>query len=167
MHPSWGLVDSHSLDFRVHASRPIQTNTNKYNLIQEMPIPADEFDALDDDSPSIDLSPETTQGTVLRYLLENADRAYRQRELVAALDVPAGSIGPTLTRLENHGLVDHRGRYWRVGDDEHAVASATALGSEIADAVDGSFSEEATSAWMETAEDTVDDPPDETNETHD
>lgn len=132
-----------------------------------MPIPADEFDALDVDSPSIDLSPETTQGTIFRYLLENPDRAFRQRDLVGALDVPKGSIGPTLTRLENHGLVDHRGRYWRIADGEHAVASATALGFETADATDGGFSEEDISAWMESADEPFDGSRDPSEETDD
>lgn len=122
-----------------------------------MPIPADEFDSLDDDRPEIDLSPDTTQGTIYRFLLGNADRAFRQREIIAALDVPAGSVGPTLSRLEDHDLVDHRGQYWRVDDAAHAVASGAVLGTESADEVDGGFSDDEVRAWMETAVDPVDD----------
>jgi len=80
-----------------------------------MPISKDKFQTIDEDGPSLpDLSPDTTQGAVYRFLVEHADQAFRQRELVDAIDVPAGSIGPTLNRLEQHGLVDHRDQFWAI-----------------------------------------------------
>jgi hypothetical protein len=65
------------------------------------------------DDPSIDLGPDTTQGAVYRFLLGNADRAFRQREIVEAVDVPEGSVGPTLHRLEERALLNSGliGRY--------------------------------------------------------
>lgn len=117
-----------------------------------MPISRDEFRAVDDSGTSLpDLSPDTTQGTVYRFLLENADRAFRQREIVDALDVPEGSVGPTLARLEEYGLVEHRDRFWAIADAEHAVASAGLHGAAAADQLDGGFSSEEIDAWMETA----------------
>ncbi|MFC7197192.1 MarR family transcriptional regulator [Halosimplex aquaticum] len=86
-------------------------------------------------------------------MLKNADRAFRQREIVGAVDVPKGSVGPTLARLEAHGVVDHRGEYWSVADADHAVASAGALGAASADDRDGGFSDEEVAAWSETAVD--------------
>lgn len=99
----------------------------------------------------LDLSPDTTQGTIYRFLLEHADAAFRQRELVDALDVPSGSVGPTLSRLEENGLVVHRGRYWAISDAEHAVASAGLVGAATADEIDGGFSDEEIDEWMESA----------------
>lgn len=116
-----------------------------------MPIPKDEFRTIDDDSEMVNLSRETTQGAIYHFLLEHADEAFRQREIVDAVDVPKGSIGPTLDRLEKRGLVEHRGRYWAVADAEHAAASAGLLGAATADEVDGGFSDEKVTAWMETA----------------
>lgn len=117
-----------------------------------MPIPQDEFRAIDTDGPiRPDLSPETTQGKLFRFLLANADKAFRQREIVDAVDVPKGSVGPTLKRLEERGLVEHRDRFWAVSDAEHAVASAGLLSAAAADELDGGFSDEEIEAWMETA----------------
>jgi hypothetical protein len=50
-----------------------------------MPISKDEFRSIDEDGPSPpDLAPDTTQGAVYRFLLEHADHAFRQREIVDA-----------------------------------------------------------------------------------
>lgn len=125
------------------------TNTNSYQL---MPISKDDFETIDEDeSPMLDLSPDTTQGTIYRFLLANADAAFRQREIVEAVDVPQGSIGPTLSRLEEHGLVVHRGRYWAISDTEHAVASAGLISATTANEIDEGFSDEDLETWMKAA----------------
>lgn len=125
-----------------------------------MPISDEEFQRIDSDGPRIDLSPDTTQGTIYRFLLQNATKAFRQREFVDALDVPHGSVGPTLARLEEHGLVEHRGRYWKIDDSAHAVATATHLGTATAEARDGGFSNDTVETWMETAVEPIDEPED-------
>lgn len=119
----------------------------------EMPIPKDEFRTIDDDATMVDLSRDTTQGAIYHFLLQHADEAFRQREIVEAVDVPQGSVGPTLARLERRGVVEHRGRYWAVADAEHATASAGLLGAASADDVDGGFTDADVAAWMETAVD--------------
>lgn len=119
-----------------------------------MPISKDEFQTIDENGTGTsvpDLSPETTQGKVYRFLLSNADKAFRQHEIVDAVDVPKGSVGPTLKRLEERGLVEHRDRFWAIADGEHAAASAGVLGAATADAADGGFSDEEIERWMETA----------------
>jgi hypothetical protein len=122
-----------------------------------MPISKDEFQTIDGEGPSLpDLAPGTTQGKVYRFLLEHADQAFRQREVVDALDVPEGSVGPTLKRLEEYGLVEHRDRFWAIAEAEHAVASAGYLGATTADDRDSGFSDDDVEAWMETAVDPID-----------
>ena len=122
-----------------------------------MPISRDEFRSIDEDGHSLpDLAPDTTQGAVYRFLLEHAHQAFRQREIVDAVDVPDGSVGPTLKRLEEHGLVEHRDRFWSIADAEHAVASAGMHGAATADERDGGFSDDDVEAWMETAVDPID-----------
>lgn len=122
-----------------------------------MPIPKERFQAIDEDGPSLpDLSRGTTQGKVYRFLLEHADQAFRQREIVAAVDVPDGSVGPTLKRLEQHGLVEHRDRFWAIADAEHAAASAAPHTAATADEIDGGFSDEEIDTWMETAVNPID-----------
>lgn len=123
-----------------------------------MPITRDEFDRIDDgDGPGLDLSRDTTQGRIYRFLLRNAEKAFRQKEIAEAVDVPKGSVGPTLKRLEERGLLDHRERYWTVADAEHATASAGSLGAASADEIDGGFSDEDVRRWMETAVDPIPD----------
>ncbi len=121
-----------------------------------MPITEDEFRTIDDDTPVVDLGADTTQGRIYRFLLENANKAFRQREIVDTVNVPQGSVGPTLKRLEEYGLVEHRGRYWKIADAEHATASAGLLGAASADEIDGGFSDEEVDEWMETAVDPID-----------
>ncbi len=121
-----------------------------------MPITEDEFRTIDDDTPVVDLGADTTQGRIYRFLLENANRAFRQREIVGSVNVPQGSVGPTLKRLEEYGLVEHRGRYWKIADAEHATASAGLLGAASADEIDGGFSDEEVDEWMETAVEPID-----------
>lgn len=121
-----------------------------------MPISEEEFRTIDDETLVIDLGSDTTQGEIYRFLLANADKAFRQREIVDGVGVPRGSVGPTLKRLEQRGLVEHRGRYWKIADAEHASASAGLLGALTADAIDGGFSDEMVDVWMETAVDPVD-----------
>lgn len=122
-----------------------------------MPISKDEFQTIDEDESSLlDLSPDTTQGKVYRFLLENADHAFRQREIDDAVDVPKGSVGPTLARLEKRGLVEHRDRFWAIADAEHAVVSAGLHGAATADEIDGGFADEDIDSWMETAVDPID-----------
>lgn len=118
-----------------------------------MPISKDEFQTINgnEDSSLPDLSPDTTQGKIYWFLLRNADTAYRQRELATAVAVPHGSVGPTLNRLEQRDLVEHRDRYWTIADAEHAVASAGMLATQTADDIDGGFSDDDLDEWMKTA----------------
>ena len=121
-----------------------------------MPISKDEFRSIDEDGPSLpDLAPDTTQGAIYRFLLEHADQAFRQRDIVDAINVPDGSVGPTLKRLEEHSLVEHRDRFWTIMDAEHAVASAGLHSAAAADKIDGDFSDDDIEAWMETAVDSI------------
>ena len=121
-----------------------------------MPISKEEFQTINEDqSPKLDLSSDTTQGKLYHFLLENANQAFRQREIINAVDVPKGSVGPTLKRLEQHGLLDHRDRFWAIADAEHAVASAGLHGAATADEIDGGFSDADIQAWMETAVDPI------------
>ena len=121
-----------------------------------MPISKDEFRSIDEDGPSLpDLAPDTTQGTVYRFLLDHAGQTFGQQEIVDALDMPERSVGPTLKRLDEYDLVGHRDRFWTIVDAEHAVASAGLHGAATANDIDGGFSDNDVEAWMETAVDPI------------
>ncbi|WP_114576021.1 helix-turn-helix domain-containing protein [Saliphagus sp. LR7] len=65
---------------------------------------------------------ETNAERVMEFLAANPDRAFTQSEIRDATGVKAGSISVVLSRLEERGLVRHRGNYWALGEDEEVAA---------------------------------------------
>lgn len=66
-------------------------------------------------------------------------------------DSPRGSIGTTLSRLERHGLVRHKGDYWAAArDDRLASYTAMILGVE---AVEERYADDGYAADSDWAED--------------
>lgn len=81
-----------------------------------MPIGIDRFE--DDDA----LDESTTSERIVRFLLENADRAYTRGEIATEIDSKPETVGTNLSRLKDHGLVRHREPYWALTDDrERAI----------------------------------------------
>jgi hypothetical protein len=120
-----------------------------------MPISRDEFQRIDDGSSGLDLSSETSLGSVYRFLLTHASHAFRQSEIVDAIERPQEEVESALTRLNQRGFVEHRGQFWAITDTEHAAASAGLHGIATAADRDDGFSEEEISTWMDTAADPV------------
>ena len=58
----------------------------------------------------------------MRFLAAHPDKAFTQSEIRDATGVKAGSISVVLSRLEERGLVRHKGTYWALGDDDEAAA---------------------------------------------
>ena len=54
---------------------------------------------------------------VLTFLREHADEAFSPAEIRVETAVPRGSVCVVLSRLEDRGLVRHRGHYWAVGTE--------------------------------------------------
>ncbi|QSG09773.1 helix-turn-helix domain-containing protein [Halapricum desulfuricans] len=94
-----------------------------------MPISADRFDEIDDDSTP---TPGTNAHEILSFLEANADQAFTRSEIAESTGVADGSVGPTLVRLREAGRVDHRGHYWRVSDHVRSVTAATGHADAVA-----------------------------------
>lgn len=94
-----------------------------------MPIDIDRFEQTPERELADDEGP-TNAERVLSFLAANRDKAFTPAEIREATDVPRGSIGVVLSRLEDRGLVRHRAKYWALGDEEavdrHLTASRTA-----------------------------------------
>lgn len=90
-----------------------------------MPISKDRFEELGGDSDEKSPTPGTNAMEILSFLRSHPDKAFRQSEIAAEIDVKRDSIGPTLVRLREQGRVDFRGKYWRVSDHNEAVSTAT------------------------------------------
>lgn len=95
-----------------------------------MPV---DFDTHDSDSPRVDLSEGTNARRLLEFLLKNPGVGYTPSELSETTDIPRGSVGPTLRRLEDAGLVRHKEPYWAAAEDDRvAAATAAFVGVETA-----------------------------------
>lgn len=120
-----------------------------------MPV---DFETHDRDSPRLDLSEGTNARALLEVLLQHPGVGFTPSELSAQTDVPRGSVGPTLKRLQNAGLVRHKEPYWAVAEDDRlGAATASILGLEAATE---SFSEDwyaENEGWAEDLPDLSDD----------
>ncbi len=87
-----------------------------------MPINIDRFE--DESEAVLDITEGTQPHTVLTFLADNDEQAFTQTEIHEATQIPRGSVGVVLSRLEERGLVRHRGRYWAIAEDERLASYA-------------------------------------------
>lgn len=85
-----------------------------------MPIDIETFDSVSEDR--LQNSGETNADRVMRFLAAHPSQAFTQSEIRDATDVKAGSISVVLSRLEDRGLVRHKGNYWALGDADEVAA---------------------------------------------
>lgn len=97
-----------------------------------MPV---EFGSYDPAQGRLDLSEGTNARTVLAFLADHPGVGFTPKEIHEATGVVRGSVGPTLRRLARHGLVEHKGDYWAVADDDR-LAAITGVALSM-DAVEG------------------------------
>ena len=90
-----------------------------------MPIDIDCFE----EGSTADLSAggRTNAETLLAFLADAPDKAFTPKEIHEATDVPRGSVGVVLARLEDRGLVRHRGDYWAIADAADVEKTLSAL----------------------------------------
>ena len=118
-----------------------------------MPIDIETFEL----SPpeQLDHRGETNADRVMQFLAANPDKAFTQSEIRDATDVKAGSISVVLSRLEERGLVRHKGNYWALGVDDDVAAYVSML--ESTQSANDRFGEEDMEEWLEYAVDDVGD----------
>lgn len=104
-----------------------------------MPINIDRFE--DEAEDILDFKEGTQPHTILRFLAANDEQAFTQTEIHEATDIPRGSVGVVLSRLEQRGLVRHRGRYWAIGEDERLASYAAQQAASSASTTDDYYGE--------------------------
>lgn len=109
-----------------------------------MSIDIDRFEDEDEDPDSID--DPTNAERVLSFLARHDDRAWKQSEIADRTGVKRGSIGPVLRRLDERGLVRHKGEYWAITDNSDRLREAVDL-HRITERLDQRFGEERRSDW--------------------
>jgi hypothetical protein len=127
------------------------TNTFDYTEIH-MPIDIETFESSPEDR--LQQSGETNADRVMRFLATHPDQAFTQSEIRDATGVKAGSISVVLSRLEDRGLVRHKGNYWALGEADDVAAYTSMV--ESTRAANDRFGEENVEEWLEHAVDDED-----------
>ena len=104
-----------------------------------MPINIDRFE--DEPEDILDIKEGTQPHAILTFLMGNDDQAFTQTEIHEATDIPRGSVGVVLSRLEERGLVRHRGRYWAISEDERLASYAAQQAAGSASTLDDYYGE--------------------------
>lgn len=93
-----------------------------------MPVQFDEYESLAEvtDSP---IRQGSNAHQILTFLLDHPSTGFTPSEIADWTEVPEGSVGPTLNRLEARGLVRHKEPYWAAPTDEHVASEAGMLAS--------------------------------------
>jgi DNA-binding IclR family transcriptional regulator len=105
-----------------------------------MPINIDRFD--EEPTEVLNLQEGTQPYQILQFLAEHDDKAFTQTEIHEATDINRGSVGAVLSRLEDRGLVRHRGRYWAIGEDDRLASYAAQTQASSASTTDDYYGEE-------------------------
>jgi predicted transcriptional regulator of viral defense system len=87
-----------------------------------MPIGIDELEDVPADA--LEISDGTQPYRVLQFLAEHDDKAFTQTEIADGTDINRSSVGVVLSRLDDRGLVRHKGRYWAIGEDDRLASFA-------------------------------------------
>lgn len=83
---------------------------------------------------------ETNGRAILEFLADHPEKGYRPSEIADALDIPRGSVGTTLSRLHDRGLVRHKGDYWAIDTGALDAHAAAALGlAAVAEQFEGDY----------------------------
>ena len=105
-----------------------------------MPI---DIDALDDEpEAALDVASGTQPYRILAFLAEHDDQAFTQTEIHEETEIKRGSVGAVLSRLEDRGLVRHRGRYWAIAEDERLASFAAQQAASSASTTDDYYGED-------------------------
>jgi DNA-binding transcriptional ArsR family regulator len=116
--------------------------------IHEMAIDRETFQSASED----ELTELSVPDKVLAFLGINDEHAFKASEIASRTGLEDGAVSTALSRLKDRGLVEHKGTYWAVTDDEERLARHT--GYERATAMlNERLGEEERDAWLEHAPD--------------
>lgn len=108
-----------------------------------MPIDIDRFEQGGEDE--LRAGGQTNAETILSFLASSPDKAYTPNEIHEATDIPRGSVGVVLSRLEDREVVRHRGDYWAIAEVGDIDKTLSAMG--IARAVTERLGPEDPDEW--------------------
>lgn len=113
-----------------------------------MPV---EFDEYTPEGSGIRFTEGSNAYEILSFLARNPGTGYTPKEIHEATDVPRGSVGATLQRLAERGLVRHKEPYWSAADPDRLSAFETAARGQRA--ISERLGTEDEGLWLAEAED--------------
>lgn len=131
----------------VRTGRPERLYTS--NTIEYSIVPV-EFDTYEEGAGRMDLSEGSNARAILSFLAEHPDQGFTPTEIHESIGIAYGSVGPTLARLEERGLVRHKAPYWSIGHGDH-LATYAGMRSTT-EAIEERFGPEDPDDWLENAE---------------
>jgi predicted transcriptional regulator of viral defense system len=105
-----------------------------------MPISIDDLDDAPEDV--LDLQEGTQPYRVVTFLAANGGKAFTQSEIAEETGIKRGSVGAVLSRLEDRGLVRHKGRYWAIAEDDRLASYAAGMEASSASTNDDYYGED-------------------------
>ncbi len=98
-----------------------------------MVISKDDFEKLQNADDATVYEEGTNPHTILQFLADNADKAFKPKELADATDITPSSVRVTLTRLKEKGFVEHTDGYWAVDEYELGTQRAALVSRQSID----------------------------------
>jgi DNA-binding IclR family transcriptional regulator len=114
-------------------------------VLTDVPIDIETFSNAND----AELTEVTNAETVVRFLHRNNDKAFTPSEIAEGAGGKKSSISTVLRRLRERNLVEHKGDYWAIGDEE-TVREAFRFHRSMDD-LDDRFGAEDIDEWREHA----------------
>lgn len=96
-----------------------------------------------------ELTEITNAEKVIRFLYQNRGKAFTPSEIAESTGVKKTSISTVLRRLKERDLVQHKGDYWAIGDEER-VRDAYGFHQTMED-LDERFGAEDVDEWRQHA----------------
>lgn len=93
-----------------------------------MPVQFDDYERESDEVDWV-LTQGSNAHTILSFLLDHPETGFTPSEIAEATGIPEGSVGPTLQRLHQRGLVRHKEPYWAISTDDRVAAYEAMLRS--------------------------------------
>lgn len=115
-----------------------------------MPVDFTQYDP-DEDGTGFRLTEGTNAYDILQFLAQYPEQGFTPKEISQETNIPRGSVGTTLARLEERSLVRHKEPYWAIGDDDRLAAYEGML--QGLEAIEDRHGDDNWEGWEETAVD--------------
>lgn len=115
-----------------------------------MPVDFEQYDP-DGERAGLQLTEDSNAYAVLEFLADHPGQGFTPKEISEHTGIPRGSVGTTLSRLEDRQLVRHKEPYWAIGTDDRLATYAGMIHG--LDAADARFDDDEWEDWEQTAVD--------------